>query len=218
LQNPTHDAVVEQLALALRERGCKVDTNIGQSRFRCDLAVCAADGRTYALGIIVDTETFYANPDIAELCVTRPGILRAFGWRVMVVLTRDWWHEPEAVLERIDRLLRGESVAVDLTPELESAADTEGEGSSASNAGSDASAASSTVHEGASVVRRLELVAGKSSKFWEVALIGCTLKIRYGRTGAKGQTLTKEYDSEAKTQSEMEKLVNEKLRKGYVEI
>jgi predicted DNA-binding WGR domain protein len=216
LQNPTHDAVVEQLAQALRDRGCKVDTNIGQSRFRCDLAVCAADGRTYALGIIVDTETFYANPDIAELCVTRPGILRAFGWRVMVVLTRDWWHEPEAVLERIDRLLRGELPAVETLQDAELATDAEAEISGASAERSDASTAAASALEG-TLVRRLELVAGKSSKFWEIAQTGCTLKIRYGRTGTKGQTLTKEYDNEAKTQNEMEKLVNEKLRKGYVE-
>lgn len=214
LQNPAHDAVVEQLASALRERGCVVDTNIGQSRFRCDLAVCAADGRTYALGIIIDTEIFYANPDIAELCVTRPGILRAFGWRVMIVLTRDWWHEPEAVLERIDRLLRGELPAA--AEASEPALDPESAGSGASAERLDATASASAPGD-ASVVRRLELVAGKSSKFWEVAQTGCTLKIRYGRTGTKGQALTKEFDTEAKTQSELEKLVGEKLRKGYVE-
>ena len=33
------DAVVEQLAAALRERGYAVDLNVGQSKFRCDLAV-----------------------------------------------------------------------------------------------------------------------------------------------------------------------------------
>ena len=33
------EAVVEQLAAALRERGYAVDLNVGQSKFRCDLAV-----------------------------------------------------------------------------------------------------------------------------------------------------------------------------------
>ena len=124
--------------------------------------------------------------------------------------------EPAAVLERIDRLLRGESPAVEAVPDPASASDPESADSGSAER-SDVSAVVSSVPEGASAMRRLELVAGKSSKFWEVAQIGCTLKIRYGRTGTKGQTLTKEFDTEAKTLSEMEKLAGEKLRKGYVE-
>src|SRR5258708_38000327 len=34
-----HDVVVEKLARSLRARGLAVDVNVGQSRFRCDLAV-----------------------------------------------------------------------------------------------------------------------------------------------------------------------------------
>jgi predicted DNA-binding WGR domain protein len=113
-------------------------------------------------------------------------------------------------------LLRGELPAVETLQDAELATDAEAEISGASAERSDASTAAASALEG-TLVRRLELVAGKSSKFWEIAQTGCTLKIRYGRTGTKGQTLTKEYDNEAKTQNEMEKLVNEKLRKGYVE-
>ena len=71
------DAVADQLAAALRERGFTVDEQVGQSRFRCDLGVRSPDGRRYAAGVLIDTARHYANPDIAERCVTQPRILRA---------------------------------------------------------------------------------------------------------------------------------------------
>ncbi len=104
-----HDAVILQLAAALRGRGFAVDEHVGQSRFRCDLAIRTAAARTYSLGIIVDTAAHYANPNVAERLVTQPGILRAFGWQVALVLTRDWFHEPAAVLDRLEKLARGEA-------------------------------------------------------------------------------------------------------------
>src|SRR5262249_19131747 len=60
------DAVVEQLAAALRARGYSVDLNVGQSRFRCDLAVCGDSDSLYQLGILVDTEEHYANPNLLD--------------------------------------------------------------------------------------------------------------------------------------------------------
>jgi hypothetical protein len=100
------DAVSKQLAAALRARGHQVDQRVGQSRFRCDLAVRDADH--YIVGILVDTDAHYANPNLLERYVTRPGILTGFGWQVVQVLARDWYHEPDAVVARIERLLSGE--------------------------------------------------------------------------------------------------------------
>ncbi len=59
------DAVVQQLAAALRERGHLVDLNVGQSKFRCDLAVRGNSDALYQLGILVDTDGHYANPKIS---------------------------------------------------------------------------------------------------------------------------------------------------------
>jgi hypothetical protein len=60
------DAVVEQLAAALRERGYAVDLNVGQSKFRCDLAVRGKADSLYQLGILVDTDGHYANPNLLD--------------------------------------------------------------------------------------------------------------------------------------------------------
>jgi very-short-patch-repair endonuclease len=99
------DDVTVQLAAALRARGHAVDEQVGQSRFRCDLAV-RVDGSThYALGILVDTATHYENRNVLERYVSRPRILDAFGWQVMQVLAKDWLHAPEAVLEQVEQAL-----------------------------------------------------------------------------------------------------------------
>ena len=99
------DAVIPALTLALRERGYHVDIDIGQSGFRCDLAVRAGTERMYRLGILVDTETYYANNNFLERDVLRPRLLRAFGWDVMLVLTKEWYENPATVVQAIEKRL-----------------------------------------------------------------------------------------------------------------
>jgi hypothetical protein len=107
------DAVSVQLAAALRARGHAVDEQVGQSRFRCDLAIRAAGTGSdagdshYALGILVDTAAHYENRNVLERYVSRPRILDAFGWEVRQVLAKDWLHAPEAVLDGIEHALAG---------------------------------------------------------------------------------------------------------------
>jgi very-short-patch-repair endonuclease/DNA polymerase III delta prime subunit len=100
------DEVTAQLAAALRARGHAVDEQVGQSRFRCDLALRAPAGSHYALGILVDTATHYENRNVLERYVSRPRVLDAFGWKVVQVLAKDWLHAPGAVLEQIEQALR----------------------------------------------------------------------------------------------------------------
>src|SRR5207253_2108348 len=57
----------------------------------------------------------------------------------------------------------------------------------------------------------------KSHKFWNIELQGTSFTVTYGRIGAKGQTQTKTFPTEEKARQEHDKLVKEKLAKGYVE-
>ena len=61
----------------------------------------------------------------------------------------------------------------------------------------------------------LELVEGSSSKFWEVWTEGATMTVRFGRIGTDGQTKPKKFASPAAAEAEAQKLLQEKLRKGY---
>ncbi|MCC6333999.1 MAG: DNA ligase [Myxococcales bacterium] len=65
--------------------------------------------------------------------------------------------------------------------------------------------------------RRFELVAGTSSKFWEISVDGAAFTTTYGRIGSKGQTTLKSFGSAAQAQAEAEKLIAEKTKKGYRE-
>jgi DNA ligase-1 len=66
--------------------------------------------------------------------------------------------------------------------------------------------------------RRFELVEGKSSKFWEIAVAGQEVTIRYGRIGTQGQTSTKAFADAAAAAQHAAKLIAEKTAKGYDEV
>ncbi|MEU6415333.1 DUF4132 domain-containing protein [Microbispora sp. NPDC046933] len=65
--------------------------------------------------------------------------------------------------------------------------------------------------------RMLTYVGGGSAKFWEVRQNGTELNIRYGRMGTAGQAQVKSFDSAAAAAAAADRLVAEKLRKGYTE-
>jgi uncharacterized protein (TIGR02996 family) len=64
---------------------------------------------------------------------------------------------------------------------------------------------------------RYEFSEGDSSKFWEIKLEGKAFTTTWGRIGAAGQSKTKTFGSDAQARKEYEKLIAEKVNKGYVE-
>src|SRR5262245_22902545 len=65
--------------------------------------------------------------------------------------------------------------------------------------------------------RELVYMDAKSSKFWSIDLSGSSHTVTYGRIGTTGQSATKSFPSEEAARKDMEKLVREKLGKGYVD-
>ncbi len=214
----------------MRERGYAVDLNVGQSKFRCDLAVRSNSDSLYQLGILVDTDGHYANPNLLDRYLMQPSILRAFGWRFTLVLTKDWYHNPDDVLGRIEKMLLGQEVPDEIAPdeEPEKASDpivpspaneilvTPSEPSVKS---SPPSPPESTTASGAgpASVRLFEFVGGSSQKFWEISLSGNSFTVRFGRIGTAGQSQAKTFADYSKAKQEATHLINEKLKKGYIE-
>ena len=62
---------------------------------------------------------------------------------------------------------------------------------------------------------RYEFSEGSSNKFWEIKLSGKSFTTTYGKIGTAGQTSLKEYGSPAEAKKEHDKLVAEKVKKGY---
>jgi predicted DNA-binding WGR domain protein len=67
-------------------------------------------------------------------------------------------------------------------------------------------------------MRRFEFVDGKSNKFWEAKTEGPKLLVRFGRIGGTWQESDKLLADAEKAHAEMEKLIREKTRKGYLEV
>ena len=153
----------------------------------------------------------------------QPSILRAFGWRFAMVLTKDWYHNPDDVLARLEKLLKGEetaepgpeddepSVEPDPAPVAKSVEPIPPPAPSTISTPSDPAAKST------SSVRYFEFESNSSKKFWEISLSSNTFTVRFGRIGAAGQSQTKTFADEAKARRETENLITEKLKKGYVE-
>jgi len=208
-RGPARGLIASQIADALAGRGWSVETSTGQSRFRCDVSVRPADADRHQLGILVENG---GVPGVLERFHTRPGILRAFGWQVVIVTAKDWWHEPAAVLERIERVLRSEVADQEEAPEIEDTAPEENPPPVPAPAIQPDAETPATV---ASSVQRFEFIEGASRKFWEIKQENESLAIHFGRIGTAGQSQVKAFADAARAAREMDKLIREKLRKGY---
>ncbi|NOX98365.1 MAG: DNA helicase, partial [Verrucomicrobia bacterium] len=105
--------VIQQMAEALVERGYEVSKAVGQSRFKTDLAVRDSGSILHQVGILIDGEDHYSIDSSMERYLLRPGILRAFGWTILEVLAKDWYHAREDVLNKIEKLLNSSEVVLD---------------------------------------------------------------------------------------------------------
>ena len=65
---------------------------------------------------------------------------------------------------------------------------------------------------------RYEFSEGSSRKFWQISLGGTSFTTRYGKIGTAGQSATKRFGSAAEAQKAHDKLVAEKVKKGYVQV
>lgn len=65
--------------------------------------------------------------------------------------------------------------------------------------------------------RYFEFQDSKSYKFWQIELDGTSFTVTYGKIGTTGLSKTQACADEAEAAKEATKLINEKLRKGYVE-
>lgn len=93
--------LVDQLATALRGRGLDVATNVGQSAFRCDLAVRQPGRPSYDVAILADHVDRLDRHPLDERRLTQPAALRSAGWRVVQVLSTEWISDPDAMLDAI---------------------------------------------------------------------------------------------------------------------
>ncbi|MEX0938807.1 MAG: AAA domain-containing protein [Pirellulales bacterium] len=229
-QNPatsSQEIVAEQVADALTAAGYQVDRSVGQSHFRCDLAVYQQGDAIYRLGILVDGKSYYEQSDVLERDMMRPRLLRAFGWRIVHVLAKDWYADQDGELNRIIAILEGGEVEDHQDDDGEFEDDdlrllhiesNESQHTTSDGERHEQESNSDEDEEASSKTRRFELRDGKSSKFWEIVLEGDEHTVTFGRIGTNGQTRTKAFDNATAAQNDYQRLIREKIRKGYKEV
>ncbi len=66
--------------------------------------------------------------------------------------------------------------------------------------------------------RRFVYQDAKSDKFWDIDFEGTTQTVVYGKTGTAGREVVKEFPTTEECTKESEKLILQKLKKGYTEL
>ena len=176
----------------LEARGFEVAEQVGQSGFKCSLAVKRhpKDGQ-YSLAILIDDEQHYGNSNLIEQYYQRPAILRSFGWTVLPVYAKDWLNQPQKVMDQVWKAL---GVAGDSEGGVVA-----GEGAVAGGAG-----------------KRLVFRDGGAERWWAGVVDGNQVTVRWGKTGSRAQVSLKTYADEKAAQDELNRLEEEQQQKGYV--
>ena len=65
--------------------------------------------------------------------------------------------------------------------------------------------------------RYFEFTSPTSNKFWQIELNGKSHTVNFGRVATSGQSQTKRFADEEKAEKSYEKLITQKLKKGYSE-
>jgi superfamily I DNA and/or RNA helicase len=92
-----------QVCNKLRDKGHRVETQVGFSGYKIDLAVVHPhDKNRYILGIECDGATFHSAKSVRERDVMRQKFLEEKGWTIERIWSRNWWLNPKHEIDRID--------------------------------------------------------------------------------------------------------------------
>lgn len=212
--------VLKEIKQQLEKQGYEVAEQVGQSDFKCSLALkINAEDQEYTLGILIDDDKHYDNNNLLEEYYQRPAILKSFGWRSIHVFAKDWLHQPEKVIEQIIKRAKEEPIThtdSDIVNETLPADNSEAP-SVAEQQETIPATVQPTVLPGFEDVHfeRVVFIDGSSNKFWEAGTSDNKLIIRFGRIGTRGQVQVKSFIDATTAAKEKEKALREKLSKGY---
>ena len=92
----------EAVAAALAARGWRVDTQVGASSFRVDLAIVHPDTPgVYLCGVECDGATYHRSATARDRDLLREQVLRGLGWEILRIWSTDWWIDREGTLDQV---------------------------------------------------------------------------------------------------------------------
>ena len=101
-ESPFEEAVLA----ALRQRGHRVDSQVGVSGYRIDLAIRSEDGEQYDLGIECDGFPYHSSPTARDRDWLRQQVLEGLGWHIHRVWSTAWVRDPETEIVAIEQALQ----------------------------------------------------------------------------------------------------------------
>ena len=101
------DSDFEQaVAWALRDKGWKVQTQIGVNKFRIDLGIIHPDAPgVYLAGVECDGATYHGSPSARDRDRVRHEVLENLGWKLVRLWSTDYFQDPEGAIEKIHQRL-----------------------------------------------------------------------------------------------------------------
>ncbi|MFC0471326.1 AAA domain-containing protein [Halalkalibacter kiskunsagensis] len=97
----------EQVYKQLLHLGYKVDTQVGMSGYRIDLAIIHPnDPHRYILGVECDGAMYHSSKNAKERDVYRQRFLENRGWTIERIWSRNWWRNASMEIERIDQKVK----------------------------------------------------------------------------------------------------------------
>lgn len=98
----SNNNMIDQLCIALNERGYCTNEHVGRSNFKVDIAVSTKDTPDkYILGILCDGKSYYETKTTRDREIVQPSILEMLDWKVMRVYSIDWYENKEKALNQI---------------------------------------------------------------------------------------------------------------------
>ena len=99
LTEDEHSAMVDDIAREIRNLGYEVNTSVGRSAFKIDIAIVnPKDPSSYLLAILCDGKMYYNAKTVRDREIVRPDVLSMLNWNVMRVWSVDWLQNRNQVL------------------------------------------------------------------------------------------------------------------------
>jgi len=93
-------ALEASIADALRQKGYKVDANIGCSGYRVDMGIVNPEKQSeYLLGILFDGHNYEMAGSARDRNIMQTAVLKQLGWKICRIWTLDWWLNKEKVMQ-----------------------------------------------------------------------------------------------------------------------
>jgi len=101
-----NSTMATEIKSALEKMGYLVEANLGNNSYKLSLAIYDKQLDKYLVGIEFDDTAFNSSKSVVERDVFRAAFMESRGWTILRVWSRDYWLNPQKVLNRIDKIAK----------------------------------------------------------------------------------------------------------------